>query len=767
MYNRCAAALLLFTLTSAEAATAQSTQSRTEVPVRKVMLFSSGVGYFEHAGSVRGDGTTELRFKTSQINDILKSLVLQDLDGGRVSNVTYPSQDPLSKTLRSFQIDITANPSLADLLNQLRGAKVTVQSQGERLSGTVLGVEVRRKSVATGEPVETPVLNVLSGPMIRAVDLPTITSLSLDDPQLQDELTKALTALTQARDQDKKPVTINFAGNGDRRVRIGYVVETPVWKTSYRLLLDDKSPKLQGWAIVENQTESDWSDVSLSLVSGRPISFAMDLYSPLYSQRPFVVQELFAGLRPQMYGAGIGGRLDSAARLGGGSGTIGGIVRDRATRQPIEGVQVFVQGGAYGTTTRANGTYTILGVPPGTYTVVARLVGYAPLETENVVVRVDVRREINIELAQSSSTLSMKVAADSPPTREQGVIGAMTATSEEYYALTNAASSVQAIAAAAQLGELFQYSIPNVTLARQKSAMLPIVTDSIGVDRVSIYNASVLARNPLNGVRLRNITGKHLLQGPVTVLDQSSYAGDARIDNVPPGQERLLSYGIDLDVVVDNTKNSQTAAVVTGRIDRGSLTVTRRYVASREYVIDNKSDREKTLVIEHPIRAGWKLVDTEKPLETTAALYRFQSAASAKKVTSFVVKEESVQYDALAMINADVTQLLTYQRTGEIPAAVRDAIAKAVQLKQAVSDTERHMADRTRQIADITAEQGRMRENMRTTGSTTQYYQRLLAKLNEQESTIERLQTERDALTKQRDTHRQALDAYLNTLTIG
>ena len=767
MYNRCAAALLLCTLLSA-GVTAQSTQSRTDVPVRKVMLFSSGVGYFEHAGPVRGDGNTELRFKTAQINDILKSLVLQDMDGGRVSAITYPSQDPVFKTLRSFQIDITDNPSLADLLNQLRGAKVTVQSQGERLSGTVLGVETRRKPVATGEPVETPVLNVLSGAMIRAVDLQAITSLSLDDPQLQDELAKALAALTQSRDQDKKPVTINFAGNGERRLRIGYVVETPVWKTSYRLLLDDKTPRLQGWAIVENQTESDWNDVSLSLVSGRPISFMMDLYSPLYSQRPLVVQELFAGLRPQAYEAGISSTLDAAGRFGAGAGTIGGVVRDRATQQPLEGVQVYVQGGAYGSMTKANGTYTILGVPPATYTVVARLVGYAPVEIENVVVRTDVRRELNIALAQASSTLSaMKVIADSPPIIEQGVLGAATVLSQEAYALMNAASSIQSIAAAAQLGELFQYAIPNVTLARQKSAMLPIVTDSIAIDRVSIYNASVLARNPLNGVRLKNTTGKHLLQGPVTVLDQSSYAGDARIDNVPPGHERLLSYGIDLDVVVDNTKNTQTVAVVSGRIDRGSLTVSRKLVASRDYVIDNKSDREKLLVIEHPVRAGWKLVDTQKPLETTASLYRFQGATSAKKVTTFTIKEESVQYETLAMLSADVSQLLVYARTGEIPAAVRDAITRAVQLKQAVTDTERQMAERTRQIADITAEQNRMRENMRTTGSTTQYYQRLLTKLNEQESTIERLQSERDALTKQRDAQRATLDSYLSGLTIG
>src|SRR5215475_3492051 len=103
--------------------TAFAISGAQSVPVTKVMLFSSGVGYFEHAGTVRGDVSTELRFKASQINDILKSLVLQDQDGGRIGVITYPSQDPIGKTLRSFQVDITKNPSLADLLNQLRGAR--------------------------------------------------------------------------------------------------------------------------------------------------------------------------------------------------------------------------------------------------------------------------------------------------------------------------------------------------------------------------------------------------------------------------------------------------------------------------------------------------------------------------------------------------------------------------------------------------------------------------------------------------------------------
>lgn len=682
--------LLLVPSLLASSLTAQADPSRAakvDLPVKSVVLFSSGVGFFEHAGSVRGDGSTELRFKTAQINDVLKSLVLQDQDGGRVGTITYASQDPISKTLRSFQVDITDNPGMASLLNQLRGAKVTVQVPGDRLSGTVVGVEVRRKPVDKGESVDAQVLNLLSGAMIRSIDLASITSLSLDDPQLQDELAKALAALGQARDQDKKPVTINFTGSGERRVRIGYVVETPIWKTSYRLILDEKGARLQGWAIVENQTESDWNDVSLSLVSGRPVSFIMDLYQPLYLQRPTVVPELFAGLRPQQYQAGVEGgvaRLPAAPAGGGGRG--GALVpRDQVTSRQSIPTNAF--------------------------------------------------EDASITTGASSSEF------------------------------TN--SSIRNLATAARLGELFQYAIPHVTLARQKSAMLPIVTDTVSVTRLSIYNATVLPRNPLNGVRLKNTTGKHFQQGPVTVLDANSYAGDARIDDVPPGQERLLSYGIDLDLVVDNTRNNQAASVVTAKVVKGTLLVDRKFVSSQDYQVDNKGTRDKTVVIEHPLRQGFKLAEGLKPVETTPTLYRFQLNAPAGKVTVLAVKEENVRQETLSMLPSDIGQLLSYSRTGEIPQAVRDALTKAIQMKQALLDLDAQITDRGRQVSDITSEQERIRENMKTVEPKSPYYDRLLAKLNEQESAIERLQNERDGLELRRDSQRKALEDYLNGLTVG
>jgi hypothetical protein len=328
-------------------------------------------------------------------------------------------------------------------------------------------------------------------------------------------------------------------------------------------------------------------------------------------------------------------------------------------------------------------------------------------------------------------------------------------------------ASVSSVAQASSMGELFQYSVENVTLARQKSAMLPIITDSVSVERVSIYNAAVLPRNPLNGVRLKNTTGKHWLQGPITVLDRGGYAGDARIDNVPPGQERLISFGVDLEMLVDNTKNTSTNAVVTGKINKGSLILDRKFVSTLEYQADNKSSRNKSLVIEHPIRQGWTLVDTQKPLEATASLYRFQGSAAANRVTVLTVKEEFVRAETIVMLQADLGQLLSYSRTGEIPRPVRDAITRAIQLRQAVIDTERRITEHTQQIAGIADEQNRIRENMKTVSQNAQYYERLLQKLNEQESLIERLQSEREVMIQSRNAERAALEAYLADLVVG
>jgi flagellin-like hook-associated protein FlgL len=668
------------------AAAAAVPAKEAEVKVTRVALFSSGVGYFEHFGSVAGDGTTSIRFKADQINDVLKSLVLQDLDGGSVSVVRYPSQDPLGRSLKGFAVDLTGDTSMPALLMQLRGAEVEVSAQGEKFKGTILSVESRTKAVGQTS-IAVPVLNVVTDAGVRSIEVETAQNIRLLDADLQQELNKALAALAGARDKDKKLVNVDFRGQGDRRVRMGYVVETPVWKTSYRLLITEKEAKLQGWAIVENQTDNDWSDIQLSLVSGRPLSFTMDLYEPLYLARPEAKLELFEGLKPQSY---------AEAREE--------VAMDRA------GV-AFGAGGGGGERARR----------------LAKAMPAAP-------------------------------AATAAP-MEAGAAGNFS---------LDASSSVAAQASSGQIGELFEYVVNNVNLPRQSSAMIPIVTDPIDVEKISIYNRGVLARYPLNGARLNNTTGKNLLQGPITVFEQGGYAGDAQINNVGPGQKRLISYGIDLQTLIDSDKTEQTSRIITAKLIKGALEIQTSVVTSQTYKMENKADKAKTVVIEHPKAGGkeWKLVESPKPVEETDAIYRFEQKLEPKQAAELVVKQQTVQLSRTVLANFNDETLLYYTREGAVPEKVREALRKAIELRQAVGATERSINESTAQVKEITDEQSRIRENMKSVDRTSQYYTRLMAKLDQQESQIEKLQTNLGTLRETLDGQRKTLEDYLKNLTV-
>jgi hypothetical protein len=667
-----------------------------------VVLYSSGVGYFEHAGTVQGNGSTELRFKADQINDILKSLVLEDLDGGKIGTIAYPSRDPVEKTLKSFQVDITSNPSLAELLNQLRGAPVRVAVHAETIEGTILGLEKRRKTLPgqSNQVVEEWMFNILSGASMRSEWLDEVQKIEIADPELEQELHKALSALAEARNQDNKPVVINFQGDGSRRVRLRYVVETPIWKTSHRLILPRKTgdkAKLQGWAIVDNQTDTDWNDVQLSLVSGRPVSFIEDLYKPVYVSRPIVELELYKSLRPQSYEGGI-----SAPATGG--------PKNEMTADEMESMARRVEAAA--------------------------------------------------DRVESSVPKHMKMGPDEEDSavlsRELGVAGTP----------FDPTSSIVSAASTEKLGELFQYTVGSASLPRHRSAMLPILTEDVAVDRVSIFNVEVMPRNPLRGVLLRNSTNKHIMQGPITVFEGDTYAGDAQIGNLPPGQERFLSYALDLEVQIDATRNRQESAVQTASILKGVLNVSRKDVFSQEYVIQNKSDGDRTLIIEHRFRPGWKLVSPQ-PIETTGEYCRLKQTVPPGKTETMTVVEENVRGETIAILDAEIGPLEFYGRSGRIPENVRENLGKAIELKRAMTDYERRLEEKRAALEEIDNEQNRIRSNMGTVNPSSQYYSRLLEKLNAQETTIETIQAELHELEKKLEDQRRKLEDYLANLTVG
>ncbi|MGA2401155.1 MAG: hypothetical protein ABSG91_05535, partial [Syntrophobacteraceae bacterium] len=336
---------------------------------------------------------------------------------------------------------------------------------------------------------------------------------------------------------------------------------------------------------------------------------------------------------------------------------------------------------------------------------------------------------------------------------------------EEAEAPFDLTSSIVSAASSEKLGELFQYTVGNISLPRLRSAMFPILTDDVAVERVSIFNAEVMPGNPLRGVVLHNSTDKYIMQGPITVFDGSTYAGDAQVGNLPPGQSRLLSYALDLEVQVDATKNRRESSIQTASIVKGVLNVSRKDTFSQEYVIQNNSDAERTLILEHRIRQGWKLAGPQ-PFETTGTHYRLKQTVPRGKTETMKVVEENVRGESITILPADVGSLESYSRSGQVPKNVREILGKAVEFKMALTDTERRLAEKRNALEEIDKEQNRIRSNMSTVNSSSQYYTRLLEKLNAQETDIETIQADVRTLDKKLDEQRQELENYLANLSI-
>jgi len=274
-----------------------------EPAITKVALFSSGVAYFEYRGRVTGDATLSLPFSAAEVDDALKSLVVWDpASGGAGSpSVSYPSLEGLDDSLRGLRIDLTGSPKVADLLARLRGAELSADAP-ERIAGRIVSVE-QRPTGKDGAPRTTVVLLTATG--VRAIALDDMASFRFTDPGIASDFDRALSLILGARDADRRSLDLRLPGTAGREVALGYVVAAPVWKVSYRLDLSGDKPWLQGWAIVDNPSQSDWKDVSLSLVSGRPVSFIQNLYAPLRLARPVLPLSIAGTAEARSYESGF------------------------------------------------------------------------------------------------------------------------------------------------------------------------------------------------------------------------------------------------------------------------------------------------------------------------------------------------------------------------------------------------------------------------------------------------------------------------------
>ena len=296
--------------------------------------------------------------------------------------------------------------------------------------------------------------------------------------------------------------------------------------------------------------------------------------------------------------------------------------------------------------------------------------------------------------------------------------------------------------------------------------MLPIITDSISVERVSIYNQGVQAKHPLNGAVLVNSTSKHLPAGPMTVFDGSAYAGDAQVGQLPPGERRLLSYAIDIPVSVDPKAVQEESSITTAQVVAGVLTTKQARAATRQYLLANSSDTVRVVIVEHPRRPGWTLAEPAKPWETTDTLQRCRVSVPAGKDATLTVRETIVDEERFAVLDLSSENLTWYAGNGAIPPKVRAALQQAAQLKSQVTAAERLQQQKQEELQAIVQDQDRLRENMRTVTQNSDYYRRLLTKLNDQESRVETLQGEREKLHADAEAKRTALAEFLRTLTV-
>jgi hypothetical protein len=313
------------------------------LPVKRVVLYKNGVGYFEHTARVHGTQDLNIDFTTSQLNDVLKSLTAVDLGEGRISSVRYNSIAPLDERLKSLRLPFGEQLTQEEYLKALRGARVEVHSGSATAAGRLLSVEKIHRQHGSNKDEFEDVLTfsiVTDAGEMRNFDLGPGTSVRIAERELTDEVGRYLSLIGSSRARDVRRMSFTALGSGDRDIFVSYISEVPVWKSTYRIIFPEKpneKPLLQGWAIVDNTIGEDWKDVELSLVAGAPQSFIQDISQPFYARRPVVPLPESVMLTPQSHEATVEGGVvpgvpgSIPGGIGGGSagGVLGGKIADK------------------------------------------------------------------------------------------------------------------------------------------------------------------------------------------------------------------------------------------------------------------------------------------------------------------------------------------------------------------------------------------------------------------------------------------------------
>jgi archaellum component FlaC len=690
---------------SSDSATAAD--SATRLPVTRVILYKNGVGYFEHAGQVRGSQDVNVDFTTAQLNDVLKSLTVLDLGKGRITGVSYNSNAPLERRLGSLHLAVGENPTTAQFLDALRGARLEVRSGSESASGRLLSIDEREIPIKGDQKITVDQISIVSDSgEVRVFDLTPTTSVRVAEKDVNDEVGKYLGLVASTRDQDVRRMTISTAGEGERNLLVSYISEVPVWKSTYRIVIpNDGKPLLQGWAIVDNTVGEDWKNVELSLVAGAPQSFVQQLSQPYYARRPVVPLPQNAMITPQTYEA----TLEEAQPASQAAGVVGGVPGGVAGGM-IGGMNGRLPKMAMESTDAAIGSGSGGGIGSGVY----------------------------------------KAWAGRPDA-------------------TAVAQSLEATTTTAQtrdLGDLFEYKLQDhVTIRKNQSALVPILQARIDAEKVSVWNPSQTA--VLRALWLDNTSELTLDGGSFNVLEGDAFAGEGLMDPIKPGEKRLLSYAADLGVLVDAKQKSESQRVTKVFIAHGMMTQSTQEREENTYTIRNRDTAQRTIVIEHPARPGWKLTDDEKPAESSASFHRFRLTVDPKKTETLLVKEYRPAANSYQLSNITDDQIKFFLAAKMINPEIDQALRKVLAQKNSIAALDAEMGARKSKISGISEDQQRVRENMKALKGSMEekaLLARYVRELNEQEDHVQSLHHEVADLQQKRDTAQKTLNDMIEGL---
>lgn len=593
-----------------------------DLPVTQVVLYKHGIGFFERSGHLAAGESARLEFNASDMNDVLKSLLIEERGGGKVAALRYDSIDPLSHALDQFPFQIGNAMALAALLDQLKGARIELKMGDRAVSGVI--VNGRAMAATANQPEREQLTLLMDDGEIRSIEMGAVAGLRFSDAHLEQQFKEYLSIMAAARSQDKRNIYIDSTDSAGHDIVASYTVPQPVWKSSYRLMFAPAGqPTLEGWAMVDNTTSEDWSKVALSLVSGRPISFISNLYAPKYAERPTVELPDEAAARPTTYAGGY-----------------------PAQTAP----------------------------PPPPRPMAPR--------------------------AQASPMAGMYATSANPP-------------------LEVAPSSIAAEAAAGELGELFEYRIAQpITIRKNESAMLPFLQQKIDARKLLIYTAGQTSEHPVNAAELTNSTGKTLDGGPITVYDGGAYGGEALMETLKASDKRLISYAVDLGTRVTTAFDSKAAVVRELHASRGILTTRSAVEETRTYTARNLDPKAKTLVIEHPLRPGYNLLN-QKAAEKTSRDYRFEIALGPNATQVFAVAEEHIFDNSIQLSSLTPDAILVYLHNNQLSDAGRRQLQQIADQKRLIAQNDAELSETFGEITSLTNDETRIRENIASLASVS------------------------------------------------